>query len=403
MNNLEKKILSSVNGWVTSAEMPENPKENDGWLVVSPLSGEVECSRIYLPLKTIISLRGYPLRQIDFIPEKCLWFTIGFTNKTDYRDYIPTLDMEFIPKGMHLNALVDVLNRRTTPGYGKGYYGFGEAGVGKTSTAHWLFALTQTAVIHFNCKPNMEVEELFVSHTAVNGVWGTVDGAIITALKRNYPLIIDEMDLAPSEFVPALNNLIEGRKFTVPYYQGALQAGTQFKVIGFGNTGSCGEEIGNYNGRNAIDASSLDRMIKDYYEPLTTNEFLKVINRYSGIDPIEGIKKGLAKFCCEVNSSCRNGEFPEMISPRGLISVCENIISNCWMQAPILYSLGLTLSSALESNEAREKLLQLVSAYICEDSARVNELTKLWDSRYKPMKKSAANTDKEADNETVTA
>ncbi len=401
MNNLEKKILSSVNGWTKSAQMPENPKENDGWIVISPLNGEVECSRIYLPLKKIISLRGYSVRKIDFVPEKCMWYTIGFTDKTDYREYIPALDMEFIPKGMHLNALIDVLNRRTLPGYGKGYYGFGEAGVGKTSTAHWLFALTQTAVVHFNCKPNMEVEEMFVSHTAVNGVWGTVDGAIITALKRNYPLIIDEMDLAPAEFVPALNNLIEGRKFTVPYHQGALQAGTQFKVIGFGNTGPCGEEIGNYNGRNAIDASSLDRMIKDYYEPLTTGEFLKVLNRYSG-DPIEGMKKGLAKFCCEVNSSCRNGEFPEMISPRGLLAVCENIISNCWMQSPILYSLGLTLSSALESNAAREKLLQLVSAYICEDSAKVNDLTKLWDTRYKPMKKSA-DTDKEAENETVSA
>ena len=91
-----------------------------------------------------------------------------------------------------------------------------------------------------------------------------------------------------------------------------------------------------------------------------------------------------------------------MISPRGLLAVCENIISNCWMQSPILYSLGLTLSSALESNAAREKLLQLVSAYICEDSAKVNDLTKLWDSRYKPMKKSA-DTDKEAENETVSA
>ncbi|MDY6466751.1 MAG: AAA family ATPase, partial [Succinivibrio dextrinosolvens] len=239
--------VGGITGFLASNHKPKERKAYLGWKQLGPVINEkgernMVTLKALVPFQHVLKYVGFK-GNINAYPNKLVWFTFMFGACQEsklYQSCIPEFDEAFIPDPQHVNLLIDVLNTPNKPGYGRGYYGWGEAGTGKTSTAHWLLAVTNTACVQLNCKPNIEAEEMFVSHTARNGVWTTIEGPILQAVKRNWPLIIDEMDLAPAEFIPALNNLIEGRKFSVTFCDQMIQAGDNFKVIGFGNTSGSG-------------------------------------------------------------------------------------------------------------------------------------------------------------------
>ena len=373
--------------FIPSKTKPTERKAYLGWKVIND-KGEAVLLRALVPFHHVLKYMGFK-GVIEDYPNKLVWFTFFFGQNPDavlYQNSIPEFDPNFIPEPRHVNLLIDVLNTPNRPGYGRGYYGWGEAGTGKTSTAHWLMAVTNTAVVQLNCKPNMECEEMFVSHTAHNGVWSTISGPILQAVERNWPLIIDEMDLAPAEFIPALNNLIEGRKFSVSFREGMIQAGDCFKVIGFGNTSGSGMEIGLYNGRSQLDSSSLDRMFKDYYEPLSEEKYLEII-RSNGFE-IDEVAKKIAAFTVKINQSVRTEHsLPEMISPRGLISIFNTIRdNNGYVRSPILYAIGTVLGSILENKEYQEKMITIYAATVAEGPDEVKTVSTQWDKRFELVK-----------------
>lgn len=395
-------ILNTVGktNFMALTKKPTERKAYLGWKVLGRVinaNGDRNfiALRALVPFQHILKFVGFR-GNINAYPNKLVWFTFmfGANDEADlYQSCIPEFDPNFRPDPQHINLLIDVLNGSNRPGYGRGYYGWGEAGTGKTSTAHWLLAVTNTACVQLNCKSNIECEEMFVSHTARNGSWTTVDGPILQAVKRNWPLIIDEMDLAPAEFIPALNNLIEGRKFSVTFCDQMIQAGDNFKVIGFGNTSGSGLECGLYNGRNQIDSSSLDRMYKDYYEPLSEEKYLEVIQ--SNGFPVDELAKDLASFVVKINQSVRSEHsLPEMISPRGLISIMNSLQENTGIvKNPVLYAIGSVMRSILESKEYQEKMFSIYAVTIAKGVLQVNKIQELWEQRYELV---SENEDKSA-------
>lgn len=389
-----KQVLSLVKSWVKGSEKPDTSKITKdspvlGWKVTKENGNECIGLKAYLPFQNILFLHSLPANLVYSMPNKMAWLNLAFGGEEGVwlKNHVPFLDENFQPEFSHVNLLLDLLGEDNTAGYGRGYYGFGEAGVGKTSTAAWLAAVLNQPVVQMNCKPNMEVEEMFISHTCHNGVWDQSEGPILQAIHHNIPLVIDELDLAPQEFVPALNNLIEGRKFSVPFLEeSVVQAGSCFKIIGFGNTGAYGSEVGSYNGRSSLDASTLDRMYKDYYQPLTVEKFESVIRKNFTVEQIdESLKTKLANFAIQMNKNARDGAFPELISPRGLISLCRQAVQNtCVVKQPILYAIGTVYGSVLESSDYLEKMLAVYSGFLSESSASTNALQKLWDDRALP-------------------
>ena len=379
------KTVGGLDKFIPSLKKPEIKKAYTGWKVLNE-KGEEYALRVLIPFRHVLQYVNFKGNENDY-PNKLVWFTFFFDEKNAdarlYQNCIPEFDENFFPEARHVNLLIDVLNAENKPGYGRGYYGWGECGTGKTSTAHWLAAVTNTAVVQLNCKPNIECEEMFVSHTARNGVWSTVDGPILQAVKRNWPLIIDEMDLAPAEFIPALNNLIEGRKFSVTFCDDLIQAADNFKIIGFGNTSGSGLEVGLYNGRNQLDSSSLDRMYKDYYSPLSEEKYLEII-KSNGHDLDDETANNLATFICKINQSVREEHsLPEMISPRGLISILKSLAENTGVvKNPLLYAIGSVMGSILESKEYQEKMFSIYAVTLAKGDLQVNNIQEQWEHRF---------------------
>jgi hypothetical protein len=229
----------------------------------------------------------------------------------------------------------------------------------------------------------MEVEEMVISHTAKDGKWSQAEGPILKAIRLNYPIVIDEMDLAPAEFIPALNNLVEGRKFSVTFCDKMLQAGDGFKVIGFGNTSGSGMESGCYQGRSPLDASSLDRLYKDYYEPLSKERYMALIESH-GFEIESELSSQLCDFIVAVNKSVRDEQaLPEMISPRGLLGICNLLQTNEGiLKNPLLFAIGSVMSSILENGEYREKVFTLFSAHLTNSVLSTNQIEQSWGERF---------------------
>lgn len=380
-NNAVLQILAKVGkNFVMSATKPTAAGVYQGWKVLDH-EGKVTCLRCLIPFREVLQYADFK-GNIKAFPNKLVWCTFAI-NDSEYANSVPVFDEKFLPEPRHVNLLIDVLNGENKPGYGRGYYGFGEAGTGKTSTAHWLFALLGQAIVQLNCKPQMEVEEMFISHTAKDGKWSQAEGPILKALRLNYPLVIDEMDLAPAEFIPALNNLVEGRKFSVTFCDKMLQAGDNFKVIGFGNTSGSGMESGCYQGRSPLDASSLDRLYKDYYEPLSKEKYQALIESH-GFEIESELSSQLCDFIVAVNKSVREEQaLPEMISPRGLLGICNLLQTNEGvLKNPLLFAIGSVMSSILENSEYREKVFTLFSAHLTNSVLSTNQIEQSWGERF---------------------
>lgn len=127
-------------------------------------------------------------------------------------------------------------------------------------------------------------------------------------------------------------------------------------------------------------------MYKDYYQPLTVEKFESVIRKNFTVEQIdESLKTKLANFAVQMNKNARDGAFPELISPRGLISLCRQAVQNtCVVKQPILYAIGTVYGSVLESSDYLEKMLSVYSGFLSESSASTNALQKLWDDRALP-------------------
>lgn len=394
--------LADAQRIISSIEMPEGnfaPYTIWRMLAKEPQNGteEVVGLKAYIPFHDALKYRGYK-GNINAMPNKLVWFAFSFNkNKAaeKYQQCVMDLDESFRPEPRHINLMIDVLSQPNTPGYGRGYYGWGEAGTGKTSTAHWLTAILGQAIIQLNCKPNMEVEEMFVSHSAHDGKWSTVNGPILQALDNDWPLVIDEMDLAPSEFIPALNNMIEGRQFSVTFLDHMIKAKNGFKIFGFGNTGGAGLEVGMYNGRSQLDASSLDRMYKDYYTPLD-QEKAELIVSSRGYE-LDDLAKKICTFVVKINQSVREEHsLSEMISPRGLTAIMQSITLNTGIvRNPVLYAIGTVMGTILEDKESLEKVFAIYALTVAESAKDVKEITDEWEHRYEILESEANSTDEQ--------
>ena len=384
------RILDLVTAVATrSVEPPRDPNYGDVWAVVDPQSDSEVAFRVCVGFRTLLSLLDVLSKDDrDLMPERPVWYSLVLTNDPEYLALIPDFDPLFFPQPQHVNLLIEVLMAVNEPGYGRGYYGFGDSGVGKTSTASWLFAVLGYAVISFNCKANMEPEELLVrvlptAHAdapdtnveggaaaqALNRLvaateknnWSQCSGPLLEAVLRNIPFVVDELDLAPPELLPAINNLIERRNFAVSGFKDRfVRAGNGFKFFAFGNTGFLGDLNGNYQGRSTFDASFADRLYVDCYEDLNKEDYLKIINRnFDDARLSAEVKECFASFAAMLVASKNEGKLQQSLSPRALTAMIRLYLSVAdYYKYPLMYALCVTMGCLIDP-AAREAVFNV--------------------------------------------
>lgn len=388
----------------TSVEAPEKPSTYDVWKVVDPVLAAmpgradpdaVTCIRIWLPFKEYLKgIDGLSPEVVEEAPEKSVWATIQILKSSrEYISLVPDFNPGFRPAFEHLNKMLDLaFSHRNTPGYGQGYYGYGDAGAGKTSTLLWLAAVLNMAVVQVNCHAAMEVDDLFVRQMPDDGRWITSEGPLLRAVRHGWWCLVDELDLAPSSLPPSLNDLVEGHAYSVPGLKKAVvQANDCFRLFAFGNTGFSGAETGMYNGRSIVDTSFKSRCIVDRYAALGAGVIKQLIRaRFPKEQVSEELADAVAAFAVSVNGAIKEGGIADTFSPRSVLQFCEAVVNNDGLRQPLVYAMASALPLVEEDEAFREVAWNLMVTCFASLVPLAGDVREVWEQRYDRIGRASA-------------
>lgn len=380
---VKKEDLGASKGKLTrSAEKPNETQAFSLWEVTDPVTGEVTALKQLLPFNIALALAlkkaGADVDASKEMPKKKVWVTVKVSD--EYARNIPEFNSSYRPAPVHANKVIDLVMRRNGVGNGRGFYGYGEAGTGKTSLCLWMASVIGQPVVQFNCSATTEIEDLFLRQISFNGVWKTVDCALLTACKRGYWALVDELDLAPASLPPSLNDLIEGHSFSVAGLKEPVRANDQFRLFAFGNTGINCSERGNYNGRNIIDESTLSRFTVDKFDSLSEDQVAKMV-KASFPEVSEEFASMTSKFFEGVENQFISNNVPSVVSPRNILDFVELFLANKdEMAEPLVYAISVKLPIINDDDEVRDAVLTELTSHfktICPES----DLRLMWERR----------------------
>ncbi|MGN0903303.1 MAG: AAA family ATPase, partial [Succinivibrio sp.] len=378
----KEELAASKGKLFHSAEKPDENQAYSLWEVTDPVKGDVTALKQLLPFNIALALAlkkaGADVEVSAQMPRKKVWVTVKACD--EYARHIPELNPTYRPAPVHANKIIDLVMRRNGVGNGRGFYGYGEAGTGKTSMCLWMASVLGQPVVQFNCSATTEIEDLFLRQISYNGVWKTVDCALLTACKRGYWALVDELDLAPASLPPSLNDLIEGHSFSVAGLKEPVRANDQFRLFAFGNTGINCSERGNYNGRNIIDESTLSRFTVDKFDSLSEDQVAKMV-KASFPEVSEEFASMTSKFFDGVDKQFEANNVPSTVSPRNILDFVELFLANKdEMAEPLVYAASVKLPIINDDTEVREAVLTELSTHfktICPEA----DLSSLWEHR----------------------
>lgn len=136
----------------------------------------------------------------------------------------------------------------------------GPAGCGKTSGVMQFLARVNAPAVTLTCRRRMDKYELIGSYSSQDGKLVWVDGPALIAWRTGAVLVINEMTSAPADVWVACNDLLEGDSIVVDRTGEVVPRHPNTRVIFTDNRPlGDGGETDQYLGRNAQDASVLDR------------------------------------------------------------------------------------------------------------------------------------------------
>lgn len=379
-----EEIKTAQQSFIRSAEKPDQAPTYAFWEVLDPVTGENTALKQLMPFNMALAL-AYKKAGVEIepdklkMPKKPVWVTLK--GESEYLRHIPEFNSGYRPEPSHANKIIDLVMRKNATGNGRGFYGYGEAGTGKTSFALWFAAVIGQPVVQYNCSSTTETEDLFLRQISFNGVWKTVDSALLTACKRGYWAIVDELDLAPASLPPSLNDLIEGHNYSVAGLKEAVKANDQFRLLAFGNTGLNCSERGNYNGRNVIDESTLSRFVIDKFENLSQNKIKAMI--LGSFPQVGEFAEMTANFFSCVEQEFVKNNVSSVVSPRNILDFVEIFLANKdEMEYPLVYAASVKLPIINDDESVKQAVLTQLTIHF-KDICPESDIDQLWNSRNK--------------------
>jgi midasin len=149
----------------------------------------------------------------------------------------------------------------------------GPTSVGKTSIVEYLAKLLNQKILRINNNQNTEIEEYLGSYTTdSNGNFYFKEGFLVKAVKEGFWIILDEINLAPSEILEALNRLLDdNRELYLPEKNITIKAHENFRIFAAMNPSE------NYNGRKDLSDAFKNRFIHIYFDNIPNDELKNIV------------------------------------------------------------------------------------------------------------------------------
>ncbi|TKR93603.1 hypothetical protein L596_008024 [Steinernema carpocapsae] len=149
----------------------------------------------------------------------------------------------------------------------------GETSAGKTSMVTYLAQFTGNRVVRINNHEHTDLQEYIGSYSPDNeGKLQFSEGALLKAVRNGDWVILDELNLAPTDVIEALNRLLDdNRELFVSELNVAVKAHRSFRLFATQNP------AGAYAGRKKLSRALLNRFVLLRFDHLPFSELTNMV------------------------------------------------------------------------------------------------------------------------------
>ena len=162
----------------------------------------------------------------------------------------------------------------------------GETSVGKTSMITYLAEATGNTCIRVNNHEHTDVQEYLGSYVVnEKGVFVFQEGVLPMAMQKGFWIILDELNLAPTDVLEALNRVLDdNRELFIPETQTLIKAHPNFRLFATQNPS------GTYGGRKPLSRAFRNRFVELHFSELPHGELSEIIEKRAGIARSQSVK-----------------------------------------------------------------------------------------------------------------
>ncbi|KPI85510.1 hypothetical protein ABL78_5430 [Leptomonas seymouri] len=154
----------------------------------------------------------------------------------------------------------------------------GPTSSGKSSMVKYLAELTGNKFVRINNHDSTEVQE-YLGHYVTDefGKLRYVDGILVNAVRHGYWVVLDELNLAPTDVLEALNRLLDDNcELFVPDTQETIKPHPQLRIFATQNP------AGIYGGRKMLSRAFRNRFLEITVDEIPTKEISTILcHRYA--------------------------------------------------------------------------------------------------------------------------
>uniref|UniRef100_A0A8C0HJP3 Midasin n=1 Tax=Chelonoidis abingdonii TaxID=106734 RepID=A0A8C0HJP3_CHEAB len=199
------------------------------------------------------------------------WISVGDKEPVIDETYVLTSSVK-----LNLKDIVRVVSAGTHPVLIQG-----ETSVGKTSLIRWLAAASGNHCVRINNHDHTDIQEYIGCYTSdTSGKLMFKEGVLIDAMRKGYWIILDELNLAPTDVLEALNRLLDdNRELFITETQEAVRAHPRFMLFATQNP------PGLYGGRKVLSRAFRNRFVELHFDELPTAELETILHKRCSLPP----------------------------------------------------------------------------------------------------------------------
>ncbi|KAF1344926.1 hypothetical protein BDV97DRAFT_362818 [Delphinella strobiligena] len=157
----------------------------------------------------------------------------------------------------------------------------GPTSAGKTSMIEYLAKRSGNKFVRINNHEHTDLQEYL--GTYVSGTDGRLtfqEGVLVKALREGHWIVLDELNLAPTDLLEALNRLLDdNRELLIPETQEVVRPHENFMLFATQNP------AGLYGGRKVLSRAFRNRFLELHFDDIPVDELNVILEKRTGVPP----------------------------------------------------------------------------------------------------------------------
>ncbi|KAL1972656.1 hypothetical protein VTN31DRAFT_7070 [Thermomyces dupontii] len=157
----------------------------------------------------------------------------------------------------------------------------GPTSSGKTSMVEYLAKISGNKCVRINNHEHTDLQEYLGSYVSTeDGTLRYQEGVLVEALRNGYWIVLDELNLAPSDVLEALNRLLDdNRELFLPETQEVIRPHANFMLFATQNP------AGLYGGRKVLSRAFRNRFLELHFDDIPEDELEIILTERTQIAP----------------------------------------------------------------------------------------------------------------------